>query len=284
MFTALNAGAIGVQMNDLQEGIAKARRGGFAGVEFRIAEVADLIDRHGADHVRGLFAAGGVRPAAWGLGLSWQEEADWRASLAALPRLAAAAAAIDCRRTFMVLRPASNDREYAENWRFHVERLTPIAAILAEHGCSLGLEFIGPKTLRDEYRHEFIYTLPGALELGAAIGPNIGLLLDCYHWYTSHGTLADLQGLRAEQIVHVHINDAPAGIPVDQQLDLVRALPGETGVIDIVGFLHAVRASGYDGPITAEPFKKELRDLPSDDDRLATIKASIDKVFAQAGI
>jgi sugar phosphate isomerase/epimerase len=284
MFSALNAGAIRVQANTLQEAIDAARRGGFAGVEFRVAEVADLIDQRGADHVRGLFAAAGVRPAAWGLGLDWQGEAAWRESLAALPRLAAAAAAIGCPRTFMVVRPASDERPFEENWRFHVERLTPIAAILAEHGCSLGFEFIGPKTLRDEQRYPFVHTLDSAIELGAAIGPNVGLLLDCYHWYTAHDTLASIQALRPEQIVHVHINDAPAGIPVDEQLDLVRALPGETGVIDIASFLQAVQALGYDGPVTAEPFKKELDDLPSDDARLATIKASIDKVFALAGI
>lgn len=285
MFPTLNAGAINVQVRDLQEAIVAARLGGFAGVEFRAPEVADLIDARGVEAVGDLFAAAGVRPAAWPLPLSWSgDEATWRAGLEALPRLVRAAAALDCRRTFTVVRPADDNRQYEENWRFHVERLTPACAILAAHDCALGFEFIGPKTLRDERRYPFIYTLREALDLGAAIGPNVGLLLDCYHWYTSHGTLDDLRDLRAAQIVHVHINDAPAGIPVDEQLDLVRALPGETGVIDIAGFLRAVRASGYDGPVTAEPFKRELDDLPSDAARLATIRATIARVFAQAGI
>ena len=98
------------------------------------------------------------------------------------------------------------------------------------------------------------------LALGREIGPNVGLLLDCWHWYTSHGTLDDLKRLTAEQVVYVHVNDAPAGIPVDEQQDMVRALPGETGVIDIVGFLQTLRAIGYDGPVTPEPFKKELNE------------------------
>jgi len=42
------------------------------------------------------------------------------------------------------------------------------------------------------------------------------------------------------------------------QVDSVRALPGETGVIDIAGFLQALHAIGYSGPVTPEPFKKEL--------------------------
>ncbi len=88
---------------------------------------------------------------------------------------------------------------------------------------------------------------------------------------------------RAERVVHVHINDAPLGIPIDEQQDLVRDLPGETGVIDIAGFLGVLRAIGYGGPVTAEPFKRELQDLPSDAARLVVVKASLDAVWGATG-
>ena len=64
----------------------------------------------------------------------------------------------------------------------------------------------------------------------------------------------------------------------------MRALPGETGVIDIAGFLQALRAIGYDGPVVPEPFKKELSDLPSDEARLRTVGAAMDAIFRQAGL
>jgi sugar phosphate isomerase/epimerase len=284
MFQTLNTGAIGVNVNGLHDAIVAARLGGFAGVEFRAAEVADLIDGHGAAHVNDLFTASGVRPAAWSHGIQWQrDEATWQAGIAALPRHAAAAAAIGCYRSFQVLPSWSDDRPFDDYWRFCIARLQPIAAILADHGCSLGLEFLGPATLRAGKRHPFIHTATDALELGAAIGPNVGLLLDAYHWYTAHGTLAELRTIRREQIVHVHVNDAPAGIPIDEQQDLVRDLPGETGVIDIGGFLGAVRDTGYDGPVTPEPFKRELQDLPSDAARLVVVKASMDAIWQWAG-
>jgi len=284
MFQTLNTGAIGVNVTGLQDAISAARLGGFAGVEFRASEVADLIDQHGAAHVNALFTTAGVRPAAWAHGIQWQrDESAWQTGLQGLPRLAAAAAAIGCHRAFQVLPPFSDDLPFDDFWRFCVARLQPIAAILAEHGCSLGLEFIGPATLRAGKQYPFIHTAPAALEFAAAVGPNVGLLLDCYHWYTSHGTLAELRAIRREQIVHVHINDAPAGIPVDEQQDLVRELPGETGVIDIGGFLGAVRDMGYDGPVTVEPFKRELQDLPSDAARLVVVKASMDAVWKWTG-
>lgn len=285
MYTALNAGAIGVRVPDLPAAIAAATLGGFAAVEFDVREVADLVDARGAEAVAALFSDAGLRPAGWGLPVEWRgDDSTWRAGLEALPRLARAAAAIGAGRSTTWVMPCSDERPYDENRRFHLERFTPIAAILAEHGCALGLEFIGPRTLRASKRHPFIYRMEDMLALGAEIGPNVGLLLDSYHWYTSGGTLDALRALRPQQVVYVHVNDAPAGVPVDEQLDAVRALPGETGVIDIAGFLRALRAIGYDGPVVAEPFKRELGDLPSDEARLRAVGAAMARIFAAAGV
>ena len=285
MYATLNTGAIGVTADSPHEAIAAARIGGFKGVELRAPQIADLIDEIGVEATRSLFEEARVRPAVWGLGLDWRgDEATWQQGLEGLRRSARAMATIGCVRAIQVIFPGDDEREFDANWQFHVARLAPAAAILAEHGCALGLEFIGPKTLRDTRRYPFVHTLGKALELGAAFGPNVGLLLDCWHWYTAHDTLDTLHGLRPEQIVHVHINDAPLDIPIDEQIDNRRALPGETGVIDIVGFLRALQAIGYDGPVTAEPFKQELRDLPNDAERLALVRESISLVFHQAGV
>ena len=285
MYTALSPSAIGVRASDLPSAIEAARVGGFEGVEFAVNEVAGLVERHGAEHVRGLFEDAGLRPAAWSLPTDWRgDEVTWRRDLEKLPRLATAAAAVGCPRTTTWVLPSSDELLFEENYRFHVERFTPIARILAEHGCQLGLEFVGPKTMRDSRRHPFIYTMAGMLEMGAEIGTNVGLLLDCWHWYTSGGTLDELHALRPEQVVYVHVNDAPAGVPVDEQFDNVRALPGETGVIDITGFLQAMSAIGYDGPVAPEPFKQELGDLPSDAARLELVGAAMERVFRDAGL
>ncbi len=285
MYSALSPGAIGVRAGSLSAAIAAAKAGGFGGVEFNPAEVADLIAANGAEHVRALFAEASVRPAGFGLPLDWRgDEAAWRKSLEQLPRLAEAAQAIDGARTMTWIMPCSNDRPFDENRRFHIERFTPAAEILAEHGCALGLEFIGPKTLRESRKYPFIHTMDAMLEMGGEIGPNVGLLLDCWHWHTSGGTVADLLRLTPKDVVYVHVNDAPRGVAMDDYVDNVRGLPGETGVIDIAGFLHSLQTIGYDGPVTPEPFKKELSELPSDEARLATVGDTMRKIFAQAGV
>lgn len=285
MFKTLSPYAVGVQPADLRQSLALAKTGGFGGLEIGAGDVADLVEKLGADAVKKLFTDAGVRAAAFGLPVEWRKDEErFRADLAKLPRCAKSAAAIGVTRCATWVMPCSNERAMAENVRFHIERFTPIARTLDEHQIRLGLEFIGPKTLRESQKFPFIHTMDEMLKLGGAIGPNVGLLLDCWHWYTSHGTLDDLKKLRAADVVYVHVNDAPRGVAIDEQIDNVRDLPGETGVIDIAGFLQALKQIGYDGPVTPEPFKKELADLPDDEARVKTVGASMDKIFRAAGL
>jgi sugar phosphate isomerase/epimerase len=183
-----------------------------------------------------------------------------------------------------VIRPFSAERDYDANMEFHVARLRPVARILADHGCRLGLEFIGPKTLREGHPYTFISTIGGALDLGAQLGTdNVGLLLDAYHWYTSHATLADIQRLTAADIVYVHVNDAVAGRSIDEQMDLERDLPGATGLIDSAGFLRAVADTGFDGPVAVEPFSEAVLAMEPDE-RARAAGASLARVWAAAGL
>jgi sugar phosphate isomerase/epimerase len=183
--------------------------------------------------------------------------------------------------------PGSNDMTFEQNYAFTVEHLRPPAQIMADAGCRIGIEFIAPKTLRSTFAHEFIYSLPQTMELAAAVGTgNIGLLLDAWHLYTSHGTIADIEPLKAEDVVIVHVNDAPPGIPIDEQQDLVRALPLETGVLELVGFMHALQRIGYDGPVMPEPFSKRIDELAATNPLAAAKEtaASMDALWKAAGL
>ncbi len=284
MFKNLSPGAIGIH-TDLAGALALASAHGFEGVEFSITEAADLAARHGIDHVRGLFAEAGVIPSNFGFPVDFRkDEATWRAGLEALPRLAKVAQELGATRTATWILPFSDELPFAENFRQHIERLRPAAQILADHGIRLGLEFVGPATTRAGHRYGFLHSLDGMLALCAAIGTdNLGLLLDSYHWHTSHGNLDDLAKLSNADVVVVHVNDALPGVPVDELQDLVRALPCETGVINLVGFMQALARMGYDGPVIVEPFSQRVREMPPDEAARATA-ASLHRLWKTAGI
>jgi sugar phosphate isomerase/epimerase len=263
MFPNLSPGAIGIR-TDLAGTLALAKAHGWAGCDLPVVEVAQFAAERSADDVTAMFSQAGVRPGGWGLPLNWREPYD-QAALDALGQQAALASKLGCTRVYTWLMPGSNERPFRENFAYHVAQLLPVAQVLAEHGCRLGLEFIGPRTMRDSLRYGFIYSSEGMLCLAEAIGANVGLLMDCWHWYTAVGSLADIRTLRAEDIVYVHVNDAPEGLAIEAQIDQVRRLPGATGVIDIAGFLSVLREIGYDGPVTPEPFDKQLAALPADE-------------------
>lgn len=107
----------------------------------------------------------------------------------------------------------------------------------------------------------------------------MGLILDTYHWYTAGEDAAQLEGLTDKDIVSVDLNDARADREIDEQQDLDRRLPFDTGVIDLDGFLHAVGAAGYTGPVKIEPFMASLAERPVDE-VLAQISGLLDRALA----
>jgi sugar phosphate isomerase/epimerase len=284
MYKTLCPGAVGLNPASLDDALRLAALGGFQGLEINVGEVADLLEKDRATNVRQRFTDAGVRAAAWGLPTDWRSsDENWKRGLEQLPRLASAAAAVGADRTATYILSWSDTLPFEENRAFHIERFRPIAEILKHYEISLGLEFLGPKTLYAGKAHPFIHDMQTMLDMAAEIGPNVGLLLDCFHWYTARADVDDILSLIPDQISYVHVNDAPKGTPIDEQLDGVRGLPGETGEIDIAGFLQALQKIGYDGPVTPEPFKN-LSALASDEDRVRVVGESMDKIFTLAGV
>ncbi|HLM23235.1 MAG TPA: TIM barrel protein [Propionibacteriaceae bacterium] len=287
MYATIGPNQLGIHNLSLSDAIALARDAGFVGLSFDSRAVARAVDEHGLAAVQDQFAQAGVKPALWGLPVAWRDDDQWEADLRELARLAATARALGATRTTTYMPSGSDERPFRENFDWHVARLRPIAEVLRDEGCRFGIEFIGPKTYRAAFRHEFIHTLDGVMELVAAIGTsNVGVLLDSWHLYTSGGTLANLARLTNHDVVVVHVNDAPAGITRDEQIDTVRALPMETGVIDLVGFMRALQEMGYDGPVMPEPFSQRLNDLAATDPGAAAREAarSMNALWRAAGL
>ena len=284
MFKNLSTGAIGIRAN-MKEGLELARTAGFEGLDLDIGEAGQIAAEHSVQFVKELWAGAGIKMGGWGFGVNWRgSDADYYAGLAQLPARAELAAELGCYRTTTVVGPASNDMTYQENWDFSVKRLRPVAEILKEHGHSLGLEFIGPATSRKSAKHLFAYSMDAMLGLAAAVGTgNVGLLFDTWHWYTCRSTIDDVRKLSTADVVYVHINDAPAGIDADEQIDNIRCLPAETGVIPLTELMHILTDIGYEGPVTPEPFSKTVNAMEPIDAAKAT-GASLDKVWANAGL
>mgnify|MGYP000563046444 CR=1 FL=1 len=284
MFKNLNIMALGFKAS-FYETLDLASLGGFEGIDPNVPEIIKLIGEKSVDEIINALDEKGLRWGGWSLPLSiGSREEDFKRALKKLPSIAEKMHDLGCFRAFTWLTPYSDELTFEENFDLHKRRVRRVAEILDEYNCVLGVEFVGPKTSRVGHKYEFIHDMEGMMRLIEATGAdNIGLLLDSWHWYTSHGTVDQILSLKGRDIIYVHINDAPPGIPVDEQIDSIRRLPGETGIIDIIGFLRALKRIGYDGPVTPEPFDEKLRRMPIREAILKTSEA-VNKVWSMAGL
>lgn len=275
MFASLNPGHIGVKAS-LREGLALAERHGFGGYDASLPQLHEEVAEHGPAAVRELFQRHGLRVGAWNLPFMPYRvsEAELRQGLEKLAPMVRSAAAVGAVRAAMWIMPGDDERPFDENFAFHVERFRPVARLLADHGVRLGLEFVGPEATLRKFRHPFVRSLAGTIELAQAIGPNCGLLLDAWHWHCVGGTREELGVLTRDLLVHVHVDDAPAGVPRNELIDNRRKLPCTTGVIDIDGFMGALADAGYDGPVTAEPFDAEVNAMEAEQAVALTAKTT----------
>jgi sugar phosphate isomerase/epimerase len=280
--SCLSCGPIGVP-GDPQKIIAWASQFGFESIEPSAQFLAKLSDAQLQEYLGQMQAA----KLAWGAaGLSVPFRGDEAAFEQGLRPLADEARMLQragVTRVATWLSPGHKSLTYVANFRQHARRLREAAKVLGDHGIRLGLEYVGPKTSWSASRFPFIHTMAEMKDLIAEINrDNVGFLLDSWHWYTAQETEVDLLSLRASDVVLCHLNDAPTGIPVDQQVDNRRGLPCATGVIDLKTFLGALVKIGYDGPVVCEPFSQELRGMPPEQ-ALAAVSAAMKKAFALVG-
>lgn len=216
-----------------------------------------------------------------GLGVDFRrDEAVFQDGMKSLPQAAKALARAGVSRVGTWLRPTHEELTYLANFEQHGRRLREVAKVLKDHGLRFGLEYVGPKTSWTAGRHAFVHTMAETKELIAEIGmDNVGFVLDSWHWYTAGESEADLLSLANKDIVACDLNDAPAGLAIDRQMDLSRELPAATGVIDLKTFLNALVKMDYDGPVRAEPFNAKLRQMPADE-AVASTAHAMKKAFA----
>jgi len=274
----LAGGHIGLSANQ-QQALEYAVKYGFGG----IAPSPGEFENKSAAEIRewvAMMKEKGIRYGAAGLSVEYRRDEDrFKKDLARLPKQASILNQLEVTRVATWVTPGHGELTYLQNFELHKRRFREVAQVLKDSGVRLGLEFVGPRTSRSRNRFAFICTQIEAMELVEAIGTgNVGLLMDSWHWYTSHGTLDELLRLSNKDIVHVHVNDAPADVPVDEQVDNRRRLPATTGIIDLKGFINALVKIGYDGPIECEPFDRELRAMP-DDAKLAKTIESLNRLW-----
>ena len=254
MFVSLN-GAVTRGVGGADK-IRLAAQVGYGGVDWDLGPAKAA----GLDATKALFAEVKIVPTIVNLPLARPfpfagDDPGFAEALKGLADDAAFTAAVGCRKMMVVL-PASTTMGKDAQRKLAVDRLSAVAGILRTSNIRLGIEFLGPLYFRQPRpdgtpSEPFIWNMRDALALAKDCAPNVGVVLDAWHWHHSNSTIADILDAGAARIVQVHVSDAKAAAPEDVR-DNQRLMPGE-GIIDLVGFFQALKKAGYAGGVSPEP-------------------------------
>jgi sugar phosphate isomerase/epimerase len=284
MFVSLN-GAVTRGVSGMDK-VRLAAKVGFGGVDWDFGPMKTA----GLDATRSLFAELKIRPTIANLPMARPfpfsgEQAGFQQALGQLADDVAFSAAIGCQKMMVVL-PASAPLPKDEQRKIARDRLAAISEVLQKSRVRLGIEFLGVQQFRipradGPPTHPFIWNLPEAVALAKDSGPNIGVILDVWHWHHSGSTVDDILATGKDRIVHIHVSDAKAQ-PPEEVRDNQRLMPGE-GVINLVGFFQALKKIGYDGGVSPEPLGRVPQDMSPEEGAKLALDTTM-TVMKKAGV
>jgi sugar phosphate isomerase/epimerase len=150
------------------------------------------------------------------------------------------------------------------------EAVAGVARRVAEHGLAVCVEFMPEGSLTD---------LDTALAIvEAADTPNVGILLDTWHFFRTGGRPEDVAALPGGTITGLQVSDARSelfGVGTDARVR-DRMLPGE-GAIPLVEILRAVFAAHPVRDVGVEIFDQQRTDKA---EMAAATRAALDRVLA----
>lgn len=236
-----------------------AARVGYGGTDINLAGAM----KEGLEATRALLAELKLRAAYCSLPVTATRDEDtFKKGMEGLEAAAKFAGGIGCNRMVQVM-PAGSPTPKDELRKTLKERFIAVGKVLAGQDVRLGFEFLGPLQLRSRSPNEFIWRMNEMLEFAKECGPNMGLLLDAWHWHHAGATVQDIIAAGKSGIVTVHVSDCAKMAPEDVR-DNQRLMPGE-GVIDLVGFFKALKQIGYEDGVSPEPLGRVPADMPAEE-------------------
>jgi len=237
---------------DLRTDVLAAQSAGFDFVEIWAAKLRAFLKTNSISSLRELIEECELKPLSINSieDITFRNAGDYAGIKAECEELSAIAAALGC--PYIVVVPGrlpektpSREEIIAESTRVLIE----LGRIAERHDVALAFEFLGQTDCS-------VQTLDLASEIVKQVArPNIGLVIDSFHFYAGGSTIEMIEALDAQQLFIFHINDAE-NLPREQLQDSHRLLPG-LGILPLPEMLKAFKRIGYDRVASVEIFRPE---------------------------
>jgi sugar phosphate isomerase/epimerase len=168
----------------------------------------------------------------------------------------------------------SSAKPTPDDYKAAADNLREVGEVAKQFALTAAFEFVRTST--------FVSTLPTLLSImRAAAHPNVGPLLDCYHFWSGLNRFDDLDMLKTGEVRHVHFQDVP-DMP-RELLDTTTRVPPGDGVAPLVAILKKLADKGYAGPLSVELLAQKY--TQADPFAVASeIKPKAEAVMRNAGV
>jgi 2-keto-myo-inositol isomerase len=236
---------------DLATDIAVAGKAGFDFVEIWAAKLLGYLERGGLSALRRDLRRAGVKAATLNSveRITFNDPSGHIRMLEDFSRLCRVAEAIECETVLVVPSPRPRGVSTAAIERESIRVLRELSRLAKPHGVRLAYEFLG-------FADCTVNTLAQCAAIVEKVGrPNVGLVLDTFHFFAGGSTLASIRALDPRRIFMVHLNDVERA-PRRRMHDALRLFPGQ-GIIPLRAIVRALKGIGYDGKTSVEIFRPQ---------------------------
>jgi 2-keto-myo-inositol isomerase len=262
---------------DLATDIKAASEAGFDCLEIWASKLRKFLKTGTASELANLFAEYRIKPYSINSieRITFRDTQGHAELLKECEELCRIASAINCPYIVVVPGPLPEGKIRSDVGAESVRVLDELSRVAEHYKVALAFEFLGQTDCS-------VQTLAQAAEIVERVArPNIGLVIDSFHFYAGESSLASIDALDASKLFIFHINDAE-DLPREELEDRHRLLPGQ-GILPLKEIVAALGRINYDRVTSVEIFRPEYWEQDpfalARDARAATLG-----VLAQAGI
>ncbi|PAB56644.1 sugar phosphate isomerase/epimerase family protein [Anaeromicrobium sediminis] len=238
----------------LEKDLELCEKHGYDLIEIRLDKLRDYLTRNTLDDLVNFFEKSNIKPFAFNAleFITFRDKEGYDQIISDLKFLCEVGNLINCKKIVVVPTFDVGDHTKSEIKEESVKRISELAHIAKIHDVKLAFEFVGYPNCSVN-RFEQAYDIVKAVDL-----PNVGVVLDCFHFHAMGSCLEDLKKADKDKIFIFHIDDSE-DLPVGAARDNNRLWPGE-GAINLDGILSTLKDIGYDEMVSIELFRPEYWD------------------------
>jgi 2-keto-myo-inositol isomerase len=223
-------------------------RAGIKNVEITNTLLDEFLKTDSLEAARRVLTDNGLTPvsAACGVNGLIEPNANRATALNNFKRRCEQFASLGLNRTYTTTATPQNAPKYTlEDYKAAAANLHEVGEVAQQYKMKAMVEFVRASTFIAT-----LNTITGVMRQAAH--PNLGVLFDCYHFWSGNNKLDDIDGVRPGEIAHVHFQDVP-DMPRELLDQTSRFIPGD-GVSPLTKILRKLADKGYSGPLSVELF------------------------------